>query len=42
MSTPMAPNRTDDLVEIQQLLAKYAVTITQGDIDGLVSPRACS
>ena len=28
--------RTDDLVEIQQLLAKYAVTITQGDIDGLV------
>jgi hypothetical protein len=34
MSTP---TRTDDLVEIQQLLAKYAVTITQGDIDGLVS-----
>lgn len=31
------PTRTDDLVEIQQLLAKYAVTITQGDIDGLVS-----
>ena len=29
--------RTDDLVEIQQLLAKYAVTITQGDIDGLIS-----
>ena len=29
--------RTEDLVEIQQLLAKYAVTITQGDIDGLVS-----
>lgn len=28
--------RTDDLVEIQQLLAKYAVTITQGDVDGLV------
>ncbi|HZQ32204.1 MAG TPA: nuclear transport factor 2 family protein [Mycobacterium sp.] len=28
--------RTDDLVEIQQLLAKYAVTITQLDIDGLV------
>ena len=27
----------DDLVEIQQLLAKYAVTITQGDIEGLVS-----
>jgi hypothetical protein len=24
-------------VEIQQLLAKYAVTITQGDIEGLVS-----
>ena len=30
-------NRTDDLVEIQQLLAKYAVTITQGDVDGLVT-----
>jgi SnoaL-like domain len=28
--------RTDDLVEIQQLLAKYAVTITQEDIDGLL------
>jgi len=28
--------RTDDLVEIQQLLARYAVTITQQDIDGLV------
>lgn len=34
MSTPP---RTDDLVEIQQMLAKYAVTITQGDIEGLVS-----
>lgn len=33
----MTPSRTEDLVEIQQLLAKYAVTITQGDIDGLVS-----
>jgi hypothetical protein len=33
MSTP---TRTDDLVEIQQLLAKYAVTITQGDVEGLV------
>src|SRR3954463_15928080 len=32
----MTPSRTDDLVEIQQLLAKYAVTITQGDVDGLV------
>ena len=28
---------TDDLVEIQQLLARYAVTITQGDIDGLLA-----
>jgi hypothetical protein len=28
---------TDDLVEIQQLLAKYAVTITQGDVEGLVT-----
>ncbi|MBY8862289.1 nuclear transport factor 2 family protein [Nocardia sp. CA2R105] len=25
-----------DLIEIQQLLAKYAVTITKGDIDGLL------
>jgi len=32
------PTRTDDLVEIQQLLARYAVTITQQDIDGLVTP----
>ncbi|MBU8810452.1 nuclear transport factor 2 family protein [Mycolicibacterium goodii] len=32
-----APTRTEDLVEIQQMLAKYAVTITQGDIDGLIS-----
>src|SRR5882757_8850027 len=30
------PTRTDDIVEIQQLLAKYAVTITQQDIDGLI------
>lgn len=30
------PTRTDDIVEIQQLLAKYAVTITQQDLDGLV------
>jgi SnoaL-like domain len=29
--------RTDDLVEIQQLLAKYAVTITQQDIEGLLA-----
>jgi hypothetical protein len=28
---------TDDLVEIQQLLARYAVTITQGDIDGVLA-----
>ena len=27
---------TDDLVEIYQLLARYAVTITKGDIDGLI------
>ena len=33
----MTPTRTEDLVEIQQLLAKYAVTITQGDVEGLVS-----
>ncbi|MFF2846266.1 nuclear transport factor 2 family protein [Streptomyces sp. NPDC058001] len=28
---------TDDLMAIHQLLARYAVTITQGDIDGLLS-----
>jgi len=28
---------TDDLVEIQQLLARYAVTITQGDLPGLLA-----
>lgn len=28
--------RSEDLLEIQQLLARYAVTITQGDVDGLV------
>lgn len=37
MTAPTEPSRTDDLVEIQQVLAKYAVTITQGDIDGLIS-----
>ena len=38
MTTPTdKPTRIEDLVEIQQLLAKYAVTITQGDIDGLTS-----
>src|ERR1700747_1543646 len=31
------PTRTDDLVEIQQLLARYAVTIPQEDIDGLLA-----
>lgn len=31
------PTRTDDVVEIQQLLARYAVTITKGDIDGLLA-----
>jgi hypothetical protein len=30
------PTRTEDLVEIQQVLAKYAVTITQQDVDGLL------
>ncbi|MCV7226395.1 nuclear transport factor 2 family protein [Mycolicibacterium komossense] len=37
MTAPSKPTRTEDLVEIQQLLAKYAVTITQGDVEGLVS-----
>jgi len=30
-------SRSDDLLEIQQTLARYAVTITQGDIEGLVA-----
>ncbi len=30
-------SRYDDLLDIQQLLAKYAVTITHGDIEGVVS-----
>ncbi|OSC39931.1 nuclear transport factor 2 family protein [Mycobacterium decipiens] len=34
MSTPRS--RTDDLVEIQQVLARYAVFITREDIDGLL------
>ncbi|MGY2058641.1 nuclear transport factor 2 family protein [Nocardia gipuzkoensis] len=29
--------RSDDLLEIQQVLARYAVTITKGDIDGLLA-----
>ncbi|MBV8346782.1 MAG: nuclear transport factor 2 family protein [Mycolicibacterium sp.] len=36
-SSNTAPTRTDDLVEIQQLLARYAVTITQQDIPGLLA-----
>ncbi|MDF2827603.1 MAG: hypothetical protein K0R01_886, partial [Mycobacterium sp.] len=36
MTVPTSASRTSDLVEIQQLLAKYAVTITQGDVEGLV------
>ncbi|RDI45029.1 nuclear transport factor 2 family protein [Nocardia mexicana] len=28
---------SDDLLELQQLLARYAVTITKGDIDGVVA-----
>ncbi|MFC8528054.1 nuclear transport factor 2 family protein [Nocardia sp. NPDC057227] len=30
-------SRSDDLLEIQQTLARYAVTITKGDIDGLLA-----
>ncbi|MDR7166361.1 hypothetical protein J2W56_000079 [Nocardia kruczakiae] len=30
-------SRNDDLLEIQQLLARYAVTITKGDIEGLLA-----
>ncbi|MGW4911149.1 nuclear transport factor 2 family protein [Streptomyces sp. NPDC004270] len=32
-----ADDTTADLVEIQQLLARYAVTITRGDIAGLLA-----
>lgn len=28
---------TDDVVQIQQMLARYAVTITKGDIEGLIA-----
>lgn len=30
------PGPTDDLMEIQQLLARYAVCITRGDLDGVL------
>ncbi|WP_024804330.1 nuclear transport factor 2 family protein [Nocardia sp. BMG51109] len=30
-------SRSDDLLEIQQTLARYTVTITKGDIDGLLA-----
>lgn len=30
-------SRTEDVIELEQLLARYAVTITKGDIEGLVS-----
>lgn len=30
-------SRNDDLLDIQQLLARYAVTITKGDIEGLLA-----
>ncbi|MCC3331882.1 nuclear transport factor 2 family protein [Nocardia abscessus] len=30
-------SRSDDLLEIQQVLARYAVTITKGDIEGLLA-----
>jgi hypothetical protein len=33
----MSTEDTDDLVAIQQLLARYAVSITRGDIDGLLA-----
>lgn len=37
MTVSPSQQRIEDLVEIQQTLAKYAVTITQGDIEGLIS-----
>ncbi|MGW4368478.1 nuclear transport factor 2 family protein [Nocardia takedensis] len=30
-------SRSDDLLEIQQVLARYAVTITRGDIEGVLA-----
>ncbi|MEU4810099.1 nuclear transport factor 2 family protein [Nocardia fluminea] len=30
-------SRIEDVIELEQLLARYAVTITKGDIEGLVS-----
>ncbi len=30
-------SRNDDIIEIEQLLAKYAVTMTKGDTEGVVS-----
>lgn len=33
----MPTDETDDLVAIQQLLARYAVHITKGDIDGVLA-----
>jgi hypothetical protein len=30
-------SRIDDVIELEQLLARYAVTITKGDIEGLIS-----
>ncbi|MEV0546504.1 nuclear transport factor 2 family protein [Nocardia salmonicida] len=30
-------SRNDDVIELEQLLARYAVTITKGDIEGLIS-----
>ena len=37
MSAEGSVNPVADVVEINQLLARYAVTISQGDIDGLVA-----
>ena len=34
---PPYPPRTDDIVAIGQNLARYATTLTQGDIEGLIS-----
>ena len=30
-------SRIEDVIELEQLLARYAVTITKGDIEGLIS-----
>src|SRR6266545_7349092 len=36
-SPPMAPPPTADVIEIEQLLARYAVAMTQGDVETVMA-----